>query len=176
MEYHKVKSLENLTCYDEHGNFIIEEWKNIDGLNDLYQISTFGRVKSYRYNKIISETKNHEGYITVKINKKNYRIHRLVAEMYIPKVMNKDIVNHKNKITSCNIYFNLEWCTVRENITHGYLTQIKTSKYTGVYFRKDTLKWCSNISINKKTVYLGAYQSEVEAHEAYQNKLKSLSI
>ena len=49
----------------------------------------------------------------------------------------------------------------------------KTSKFKGVSLRKN--KWIAQISINKKRIYLGSFNTEIEAHEAYQNKLKEIN-
>ena len=55
--------------------------------------------------------------------KKNYRIHRLVAETFIPKPDGKDCVNHKDGNTKNNNVYNLEWVTAQENSLHSYSHQ-----------------------------------------------------
>jgi len=61
--------------------------------------------------------------------RKLFRIHRCVAEAFIPKLEGKDVVNHidGNKIN--NSVDNLEWCTDKENTRHAWengLCKIKT--------------------------------------------------
>ena len=51
-----------------------------------------------------------------------------------------------------------------------------TSKYKGVYFNKRDNKWVARITINGKTKYLGSFTTEIEAHQAYQSKLKELQV
>ena len=65
---------------------------------------------------------------------------------------------------------NLQLISNRENISKQ---KAKTSKYTGVSWSKRKKKWISQITINRKTIKLGIFVNELEASEAYQNKLKS---
>jgi len=52
--------------------------------------------------------------------------------------------------------------------------QITTSNYKGVCWDKKLKKWRSEISINKERKYIGCFKTEIEAHNAYQNKLKEI--
>lgn len=100
-----------------------EVWKDIKGYEGLYQISNLGRVKRVTTGRILKGDKNKDGYLLVKLCKNsigsNKRIHRLVAEAFIPNPENKPQVNHidENKIN--NRVDNLEWVTANENINHG---------------------------------------------------------
>jgi hypothetical protein len=82
-----------------------------------YKVSASGRV----FNKQGRELKqsNFNGYRTVSIKNKNYRVHRLVCHAYLPNPENKPHVNHKNGIKSDNRLENLEWVTPRENWLHA---------------------------------------------------------
>ena len=51
-----------------------------------------------------------------------------------------------------------------------------TSKYKGVYFNKSSNKWTAQIRINGKSKHLGYFKTELEAHKAYQSKLKELQV
>ena len=84
------------------------------------------------------------------------------------------VVDHVNNDKLDNRVENLQLITNRENLSKD--KKNKTSKYTGVSWCKLTKKWKSSIQINKKTRYLGLYNSEEEAHLEYQNKLKELNI
>ena len=112
-------------------NNIQEIWQDIKGYEGLYQISNLGRVKSFRrFNghhyisreKILTPQKNK--YLTVRLadgNKtKQYQVHRLVAETFIPNPFNKVYVNHINGNKKDNMVNNLEWCTPKENTIHAY--------------------------------------------------------
>lgn len=104
-----------------------EEWKSIKGYEGLYEISSYGRVKSlsYKYKngkvreEIIRVTSVTHGYEFLKLNKngesKNYKIHRLVAEAFIPNPENKPEVDHIDTNKRNNIVENLRWVTRQEN-------------------------------------------------------------
>ena len=115
-----------------------EQWKDIKGYEDHYQVSNLGRVRSKdRYVKrkngrntfckgqLKNGTPHYKNkYISVmlKVEQKEKRvfIHRLVAEHFIPNPENKATVNHKNGDKNDNSVFNLEWCTQKENNQHSY--------------------------------------------------------
>ena len=87
-----------------------------------YSISSFGRIKT---SKGIIHTPNPEpsGYVRVKINKKNYCMHRLVAIAFnLPRQEGQNYINHKDGNPSNNKRSNLEYVTHSENISHSYKT------------------------------------------------------
>lgn len=94
-----------------------EIWKNLTKC-DGYKISNFGRIIN-KTGRLANHTLSKNGYWWASVGYKNYRIHRLVAEEFIPNLDNKLQVNHidgnKNNYKSSN----LEWVTNKENITHA---------------------------------------------------------
>lgn len=107
-----------------------EIWINIKKFPE-YQVSNFGRVKSFKQNKngkIMKPRLDHNGYPTINIrtdNKnKNVSIHRLVAENFIPLVEGKEYVNHIDGNKENNKVTNLEWVTQSENMIHAYKTKL----------------------------------------------------
>lgn len=102
-----------------------ELWRDIRGYEGMYQISTEGRVKSLKYGKvkIIKPGVESTGYLHVMLSKGGhlhpYKIHRLVADAFLPNLLNLRDVNHLDEIKSNNAVSNLEWCSRRENNVWG---------------------------------------------------------
>lgn len=100
-----------------------EIWKDIPGFPE-YQISNLGRVMSFKNQyghgpRIIYGETTRSGYIQVSLNKKRYKIHRLVAMAFIPNPDGLPQINHKNEIKTDNRAENLEWCTGKYNVNYG---------------------------------------------------------
>ena len=119
-------------------NFNIEKevWKDISGFEGYYQVSDKGRVRSLdrkvwnannnTFNSIKGRTLkpgNVNGYKLVVLNKGGKRtsvkVHRLVAEAFIPNPKRLEYVNHKDENKSNNRLGNLEWCTAKYNVYYG---------------------------------------------------------
>jgi hypothetical protein len=114
-------------------------WKDIKGYEGLYQVSNFGNVKSMdneinvltRWGTYTNRSKkgkilkllNNNGYRAVILSKhgktKLELIHRLVGNAFIPNLLYKPQINHKDCNKSNNVYTNLEWCTPSENGIHA---------------------------------------------------------
>lgn len=134
---------------------MIEEWKSVPGYEGLYEVSSYGMVrsldryvrcksKSYRLQKgsILSPAKDKNGYLKVVLNCngkcKTINVHRLVAEAFIPNPNNLREVNHLDEDKTNNIVENLEWCDRKYNLNYGTArirsrdTNIKNGYWTGL--------------------------------------------
>lgn len=105
-----------------------ERWKAIEGYENIYEVSSLGRVRSKHSGewKVLSARKNNNGYLCVGLckdgKKKKFLVHRLVAQAFIPNSdETKTIINHKNECKDFNNMDNLEWCTVSYNNTYNDL-------------------------------------------------------
>ena len=105
-----------------------EVWKDVVGYEGLYQISNTGRVKTikprYKDKVILKSLNDTHGYKNIWLYKnkirKRIKIHRLVAQAFIPNISNKPFVNHIDGKKSNNSVKNLEWVTSSENNLHAY--------------------------------------------------------
>jgi hypothetical protein len=120
-----------------------EIWKPIEGYEQYYEVSTFGRVRSC--DRIITDTNNvqfnhkgrllkaaanRDGYLQVALSRNNkletFLVHRLVGLAFIPNPAEKYTVNHKDGVKSnCNVD-NLEWATKSEQTIHALANNLRT--------------------------------------------------
>lgn len=113
-----------------------EIWKDINEYEGYYQVSNLGRVKSLarkipridgkinvRRDLIRCLSNDNKGYHNIGLRKKGTykfkKVHRLVAEAFIPNPKCKKYVNHINEIKTDNRVDNLEWVSFEENVNHG---------------------------------------------------------
>lgn len=124
----------------------MELFRDIPGFEKLYQISNFGRIKSFKNDKFIYLKPRivTDNYLAVRLYKNlkgiNFKIHRLVAEVFIPKLEDKNQINHKDGDKSNNHVDNLERVTSSENIQHAYNTGLMDVKGSKNPFSKLTEK------------------------------------
>lgn len=152
-----------------------EIWKDIEGYEGCYQISTMGRIKSidryvprkngklqHVYGRIMIPFDNGRGYKQVYLSKngisKVHYVHRLVAVHFIENPNNFLEINHKDEDKANNCVDNLEWCTHKYNVNYGTAsirTAIKQSKKVYQYDMEGNLLeiFPSCISVQRKLGY-----------------------
>lgn len=103
-------------------------WKKTRSFPRL-EVTKDGRVRKYHrsWGRYVENKKrlDKDGYEIIGVrteeNKNTTaRVHRLVAEAFIPNPENKSVVNHLNGIKDDNRVENLQWSTISENTQHGY--------------------------------------------------------
>lgn len=114
-----------------------EIWKDIEGYEGFYQISSTSKVRSldrfdsigrFIKGRILSPKLDKDGYYYVSLSKngvgKNFKLHRLVAAHFLPNIENKPYIDHINCIRTDNRVENLRWATQKENVNNP-LSKIK---------------------------------------------------
>lgn len=121
-----------------------EEWRDVKGYEGRYSVSNLGEVYSLLTNKCLKHGRNNRGYTFVALcmngKVKQYLVHRLVAEAFIPNPLNLPEVNHKDETYTNNCVDNLEWCTSRYNCQYGtrnYRIGVKNGRKVAMFDLKD---------------------------------------
>lgn len=96
-----------------------EIWKDIDGFEGQYAVSTRGRVKNLKTNKILAGSYGNDGYLRVTLKCKKYLIHRLVALAFLDNPNKLSQVNHIDERKDNNDISNLEWCSASYNVNYS---------------------------------------------------------
>lgn len=133
----------------------MEIWKTIEGYPN-YMVSNLGRVKSLNYGKEKLLKPGFNGryyfvYFCKEGKQKNYKVHRLVAQAFIPNPNNLPEVNHIDENKTNNRVDNLEWCDRKYNINYGTRTE-KTRKPI-LQFTKNgefVKRWNSGMDIERE--------------------------
>ena len=181
MDYGKNLDLEPIRYFCEFDNVgKTEEWRDVLGYEGHYQVSDLGRIKTLKCwhgegHKILKQGEDSKRYryftLTLNGREKTGKTHKLVGIAFLNHTPcgYELVINHKNFIKTDNRKLNLEIVTHRENTNKKHIKS--TSKYVGVCWNKNANKWQSEIRINGKAKYLGLFNSEVEASEAYLKAL-----
>lgn len=146
-----------------------EEWRDIQGFEGLYQVSNLGRVKSldrvvYKKDgttqiykeRILKQSNLWNEYLVVNLSRNGkpimHRIHRLVAEAFLPNPNNYPIINHKDENKTNNSVDNLEWCSYSYNLNYGTARErgLQANKENGIY---DRLKELRSKAVNQIDIF-----------------------
>jgi hypothetical protein len=150
---------------------------------EKYIVYEDGRVFNIKLNRFHKLTKHQQGYLTVKINCKNMKHHRVMAECFIPNPENKATVNHINGIKSDNRIENLEWSTQRENNLHAYANGLMDNVRKATINRnKSTKQKLANLRARQKAVlntqtgiyYESVKEAAISANMKYSTLVSNL--
>lgn len=127
----------------------MEEWRVIKDYEELYLVSNYGRIKSIKGSKFLSTKSLSSGYPCVSLcnkGQKTFRVHRLVAEAFLPNPEGLGVVNHQDGNKINNHVDNLEWCTTKYNNQHSIETGLRTHKASPVTQYSMRGDWVANYS------------------------------
>lgn len=152
----------------------MEEWRDIKGYEDAYQVSSLGRIRTkdrylnasygsrqFRKGQMVRGTEMPNGYLCVGLWKdgksRSKYIHRIVAENFIPNANDLPEVNHKDENKQNNRVDNLEWCDHKYNLNYGSVKErIGNANRNGKF-------WSREIAQYKNGVLIATYPSSAEA-------------
>ena len=169
-----------------------EIWKDIEGYEGLYQVSSWGRVRSLdRYVSakcggsrlvkgiIIKEYDNGLGYKLVhlcKDNKPKYAyVHRLVAAAFVANPEGYDEINHIDEDKGNNVPENLEWCSHKYNMNYGNRMEKVIEKHLSSGRWNPELVGLSKEEYNRSysRMYYAAHKEDRKMYyEAHKEKMK----
>ena len=149
-----------------------------EALKDIFLLDEFGRlVRKNDSNRSkagsFSKTKDRYGYVLVSIKNKTYLAHRLVW-LFVHGSWPDGDIDHINRIKDDNRPINLRIASKSQSRQNIGVQKNNKSGFKGVWLHKQTGKWCSSISINKKNKHLGSFNTKEEAHLAYVTASKVL--
>lgn len=147
----------------------------VEGYEGLYEVSDLGRVRSLKYGekRFLKPDVTKKGYLRVSLCKggkqKWFKVHRLVAQAFVPNIFKLNEVNHINENKKDNRAENLMWCDTKENCNWG--TRNKRISKPILQFSKTgelIREWKSAIEVKR---VLGFCQSSIS--KCCSGKLKS---
>jgi len=151
---------------------VMEKWKDIKGWEGLYQVSSCGRLKSFKKEpdgRVLSNKNKKGDYFSVILNAqgrspRHARMHVLVAEAFIPNPMCKPEVNHIDGNKQNNHVKNLEWASRVENMHHAIRMFPKVLQ--GMHRFNKYVKTRPILQINENGKVVGKFNNCQEAGKA----------
>ena len=150
---YRVLEFTVLYSYRKWRNMVKEVWKNVNGYNDLYEVSNLGNIRMCKTKVCKSFKIDKDGYATVRLRedgRDKFRfVHRIVAITFIDNPQCKPEVNHIDGGKQHNTLSNLEWVTSMENEMHAIQNGLITPRKSVVGTHKNTNETIVFESINE---------------------------
>lgn len=171
----------------------MEIWKDVPMYEGSYQASNLGNVRSLdrvivekNSNKtrnvkgrILKQQLNENNYYKTELSKNGktitYKTHQIVAMAFLGYKRNGStglVVDHIDNNRQNNKLENLQLITQRENVNKDRYKTKKYSKFRGVTYCKRGKRFLSRIRIDGVQIHLGSFKKEIDAANAYKNKLE----
>jgi len=152
---------------------------DIPGYEGEYGATHEGDIYSFKRNKFLKPGRDGNGYLHVTLCKadrasgtrgKDITVHRLIALTFIANPETFPCVDHIDRNKRNNYVSNLRWVTYSQNIANVSSFPNSSSKYKGV--RRHKGKWEVSVLVDGKSIYLGRFENEEDAAEAYNNAVE----
>jgi len=154
----------------------VEQWKAIKKYPN-YGASNKGRIKNLKTGRILKQNVFGK-YLHISLMNegaiKTFRVHRLIANTFLPNPEKKKCVDHINRDCYDNRLENLRFATHTENSQNKKICKNNKSGFIGVSYLKDGNKYRARITHNNSLIHLGCYSTAEEASMAYVEKAKIL--
>ena len=155
----------------------MEQYKKIKEFPN-YGVSVLGEIKNLKTDKILKQRNDKYGYkrINLYVNSKMkvIHVHKLVANAYLEKIENKNLIDHIDNNKANNCLENLRFCNASENTRNSKLSSKNTSGIRGVSLHKKTNKYVARIYYDNKHKHIGYFDSLEEAKIARQTKSREI--
>ena len=139
---------------------------DIQGFTD-YLIFSDGSVWSKKGNRLRKPILDDNGYYEVVLYSGGIRthkkIHRLIAEHYIPNPYNRPFIHHINRIRTDNRIENLRWVTREETNQNQSLSKKNTSRHKGISHNKKYTGWRYQKMINRVAYFSKYFPNKIDA-------------
>lgn len=116
--------------------------------------------------RIAGHLKKSSGYVIIKIACRGYFAHQLAWLHYYGEWADS-LLDHRNMTRSDNRISNLRKASNTNNQHNRRRLPSNKSGFKGVYWHKDSRKWCACITANRKRHFLGYFDRPDQAHNAY---------
>ena len=140
-------------------------------LNYDLETGIFTWIKNPNGNKKLRSTIRQDGYKVIGFKYGKYLVHRL-AWFYVYGKWPENQIDHINGNKSDNRICNLRTVTNRQNSSNRYMHRY--GHLVGTAFHQQTQKWLAHIYVNGKNTHIGSFDTAIEAHKAYMQKLQEI--
>ena len=152
--------------------------KNILGTDFKYEDDKMYKKLKSKW-KCCNDNKVNQRYINIGINNKMYRLHRVIYKYFneewdITDSSINNQIDHININPIDNRIENLRVVNHSQNNRNQKKRKNCSSQYKGVNWNKRDSKWIAQIKIDGKIKYLGQFDNEEEASEAYKKKYNEI--